>query len=69
MTSASLAPLPVATHHTNSYNAVTLGFGLPSYETGPKNIALRVFVIFAKKMFDEFCLKVINAKLVRDFKN
>ena len=25
-------------------------------------------MIFARKVFDEFCLKVINTKLVRDFK-
>ena len=36
--------------------------------TGSKSVSLRVFVSFAKKVFDEFCLSVTNQKLVRDFK-
>ena len=36
--------------------------------TRSKSVSLRIFVSFAKKVFDEVCLRVTNEKLVRDFK-
>jgi len=46
----------------NSYSLVTLRFGLPSYEHESRSISLGVFVMFAKKVVDDFCLRVTDAK-------
>jgi len=68
MTLASLAPFPVATQEKQIVTTLLLLASGCLATTRSKSVSLRVFGSFEEKVFDEFCLRVSNEKLVRDFK-